>query len=308
MKTSLLHPDNPFAAPYPLAELARLQPELSAWLRETPAGLSVDFAKPEAVLALNTALLRWQYGLTHYQVPAGYLCPAVPGRLDYLLYVRDLLKQSNGGKTVPAKAVQLLDVGCGANLVYSLLAVLACKWHVLASDINDQALAHGRSLLAANQLNAQIRLCHQTDANQLFTGVLTAGDYLDVTVCNPPFHQDSQSAAAGSLRKQQGLGLSGDGLNFAGQANELWCDGGERGFLLRMIAESRQFGSQVYWFTSLVSKADNLKVLQQALTNAGATQQQVIPMQQGNKQSRILCWSFLTPAQQQLWQQHRWRR
>lgn len=308
MKNNVLHPDNPFAAPYPLQELAVLQPALLPWLRQTPAGLSVDFAAAEAVLALNTALLRWQFGLTYYEVPAGYLCPAVPGRLDYLLYLRDLLTQSNAGKAVPAKAVQVLDIGCGANLIYSLLAVKACKWRVLASDISAAALAHAGHLLAMNQLNDQIRLFQQKDASLLFAGVLAAGDYVDLTLCNPPFHQDSQSAAAGSARKQQGLGLKETGLNFAGQANELWCDGGERGFLLRMISQSQQFASQVYWFTSLVSKAEHLKTLQQALTAAGATRQQVIPMQQGNKQSRILCWSFLTPAQQQLWQQHRWRR
>ena len=72
-----------------------------------------------------------------------------------------------------------------------------------------------------------------------------------------------------------------------------------------MITESQSYASQVLWFSSLVSKQDNLNALQQQLKTLGA-QQQVIEMQQGNKQSRILAWSFMPEKQQQLWAQFRW--
>ena len=301
-----LHRQNPFAAPYPLADLCQYQPALQQHLRETPAGLSVDFANPDAVQALNAALLHWRYGLADYQLPAGNLCPAVPGRLDYLLYLRDLLLADHTGKAIPARKVQLLDVGCGANLIYSLLAACELKWQGIASDIAVASLQHAQQLLAQYQLEKRIVLRHQPEPQQIFSNILVAGQYVDLTVCNPPFHTDSAAAAAGTARKRRGLGAGHDGLNFAGQSNELWCDGGERGFLRRMIDDSRQFGHQVYWFSSLVSKAEHLAPLQQQLQQVGVSRQQVIPMQQGNKQSRILCWSFLTPTQQQLWRQHRW--
>lgn len=301
-----LHRQNPFAAPYPLLELCQLQPALQSHLRETPAGLSVDFANPAAVQALNAALLHWRCALADYHLPAGNLCPAVPGRLDYLLYLRDLLLADHAGKSIPASKIQLLDVGCGANLIYSLLGACELKWQVVATDIDAASLQHAQQLLAQYQLEKRIVLRQQPDPLKIFSNILVAGQYVDLTVCNPPFHADSATAAAGTARKRRGLGMANDGLNFAGQSNELWCDGGERGFLRRMIDESRQFGSQVYWFSSLVSKAENLAPLQQQLQAVGVSRQQVIPMQQGNKQSRILCWSFLTPAQQQLWRQHRW--
>ncbi len=309
-----LHPANPFAAPYPLEQLTVLQPGLQPFLRaappNNPAGpLTLDFSAPQAVLLLNTALLQWQYQLPHYSIPAGYLCPAVPGRLDYLLYLADLLKDSHNGKTVPARAVQLLDVGCGANLIYSLLAVLQLRWQVLACDIDAGALAHAAQLLQLNQLQSQIGLRQQQTPAQIFHGVLGKNDYLDLTLCNPPFHDSPAAAAAGTARKQRNLGQTPDGqLNFAGRANELWCDGGEPAFLQRMINESRDYAAQVYWFTTLVSREAHLSALQRQLQQAGVVQSKVIPMAQGNKQSRILAWSFLTPAQQKVWQQHRWRR
>lgn len=59
-------------------------------------------------------------------------------------------------------------------------------------------------------------------------------------------------------------------LNFGGQQQELWCEGGEVAFITQMIAESQQFGRQVKWFTSTVSRGDNLPPLYRALTDVGA--------------------------------------
>ncbi len=308
-KTSL-HPQNPFAAPYPLAELVQLQPALAAYLKNTPDGRqTLNFAEPAAVTLLNTALLQWQFGLVHYQVPPGYLCPAVPGRLDYLLYLQDLLSQSHQDKKVPANAVQVLDIGCGANLIYSILAAKALRWQAIGSDIDAKALQNAAMLIEQNDLQRQLSLRQQSNPQSIFHGVIQPGDYLDLTLCNPPFHDSPDAAAAGSARKQRNLGLESSApLNFAGQANELWCEGGEPAFLRRMLAESKDFAHQVYWFSTLVSKQQHLAKLQQQLQQLGATQVQVIEMAQGNKQSRILAWSFLTPELAALWRQHRWRR
>ena len=308
-KTSL-HPQNPFAAPYPLAELVQLQPALAAYLKTTPDGReTLNFAEPAAVTLLNTALLQWQFGLVHYHVPPGYLCPAVPGRLDYLLYLQDLLTASFQGKKVPAAAVQLLDIGCGANLIYSILAAKALRWQAIGSDIDATALQNAATLIEQNGLQRQLSLRQQANPQAIFHGVIQKGDYLDLTLCNPPFHDSPDAAAAGSARKQRNLGLdSAAPLNFAGQANELWCEGGEPAFLRRMLAESKDFAHQVYWFSTQVSKQQHLAKLQQQLQQLEATQVQVIEMSQGNKQSRILAWSFLTPELAALWQQHRWRR
>lgn len=308
-KTSL-HPNNPFAAPYPLAELVKFQPALAVYLKTTPDGReTLNFADPVAVRLLNTALLQWQFGLAYYQIPAGYLCPAVPGRLDYLLYLQDLLTASHQGKKVPANAVQVLDIGCGANLIYALLAAKALRWQAIGADIDTTALDNAAALIQKNALQRQLTLRQQHQPQAIFHGVIRAGDYLDLTLCNPPFHDSPAAAAAGSARKQRNLGLETEAqLNFSGQANELWCDGGEPVFLRQMLAESKDFAHQVFWFTTLVSKQQHLPKLQQQLQQLGATQVQVIAMTQGNKHSRILAWSFLTPELAALWRQHRWRR
>lgn len=73
-------------------------------------------------------------------------------------------------------------------------------------------------------------------------------------------------------------------LNFEGQANELWCDGGEALFIKKFIKESLGFKSQVKVFFSLVSKAESLAAIEKQLKKAKANHQ-IIPMDLGNKES-----------------------
>lgn len=86
-------------------------------------------------------------------------------------------------------------------------------------------------------------------------------------------------------------------LNFGGQQDELWCEGGELAFVSRMIDESTRYARQCVWFTSLVSRKENLPHLWRALEQAGALVVRTIDMAQGQKQSRFIAWSFMPAAQ-----------
>mgnify|MGYP006196040581 FL=1 len=94
-------------------------------------------------------------------------------------------------------------------------------------------------------------------------------------------------------------------LNFGGQNNELWCTGGEASFVKRMIKESVGVGSQVLWFSSLISKAGNLPDIYKQLHKVGAQAVRTVAMAQGNKQSRFVAWSFIDDAQRQAWHARR---
>ena len=135
-----------------------------------------------------------------------------------------------------------------------------------------------------------------------------------LTLCNPPFHDSPEQAAQGSNRKWQNLGKSekqqkqgSPALNFAGRSNELWCKGGELAFIRKMVSESKHYGQQVVWFTSLVSKKDNVSNIKLALKKARVEQIKVVKMAQGQKVSRFIAWSFLTPEQQSssFWQERK---
>lgn len=299
-----LHPRNRHQGRYDFDALLALAPALARHLIRTPAGeRSIDFAQPDAVRTLNAALLQLHYGVRDWQLPAGYLCPPVPGRADYVHGLADLLASDRGGGIPRGAGVRVLDVGTGANLVYPLIGHADYGWSFVGSDIDSAALAIAARTLAHNPRFAEaITLRLQPQRNDLFKGVIQPGERFAASLCNPPFHASAADAAQGSARKWRNLGKpvgprGAPRLNFGGQANELWCSGGEAGFLRRMVAESATLPDSVGWFTSLVAKAEHLPALRQQLARLGAREVREQRMAQGTKQSRFLAWSFLDAAQ-----------
>ncbi|WP_368231721.1 23S rRNA (adenine(1618)-N(6))-methyltransferase RlmF [Aeromonas sp. s3] len=304
MKTRLdhksgLHPRNRHQAPYDFAALCLRTPELQPFVFVNPYGAStIDFADPAAVKALNKALLALHYGIQHWDLPAGYLCPPIPGRVDYLHRVADLLAES-AGKVPTGKGVRVLDIGVGANCIYPLLGAREYGWRFVGSDIDPVSVKAASLLANSNGLGSQIECRLQGRAGDIFQGIVAPRERFALTLCNPPFHTSLAEASKGTERKLRNLGKEVKDkpvLNFGGQKAELWCEGGEAAFLAAMINQSRAFAEQCLWFSSLVSKKENLPAAKKALTRVGARQVRVLEMAQGNKVSRVLAWTFFDEA------------
>lgn len=294
-----LHPRNRHQAPYDFAALCQRTPELQPFVFVNPYGAStIDFADPAAVKALNKALLALHYGIQHWDLPAGYLCPPIPGRVDYLHRVADLLAES-AGKVPIGKGVRVLDVGVGANCIYPLLGAREYGWRFVGSDIDPVSVKAASLLANSNGLGSQIECRLQGRAGDIFQGIVAPRERFALTLCNPPFHASLAEASKGTERKLRNLGKEVKDkpvLNFGGQKAELWCEGGEAAFLAAMINQSRAFAEQCLWFSSLVSKKENLPAAKKALTQLGARQVRVLEMAQGNKVSRVLAWTFFDEA------------
>ena len=309
-----LHPRNCHQDGYDFSALVSSTQHLSSYVKTNAHGNeSIDFANPLAVNALNTALLKHHYNIVDWRIPQGALCPPIPGRVDYIHYIAELLGIDATTKSAPDASpdksnITLLDIGTGANGIYPILACQIYGWQCVGSDINQQLLDNVAAIIASNvSLKDVFKLRLQTDKNQMFKGIIQAGDYFDVTVCNPPFHSSLEEALKGSQRKVDNLARNrgehihkrpspkksaSPTLNFGGLEAELWCNGGERLFLKKMIKESKDFATQCRWFTSLVSKSDNIKPATKQLRKLGATAIREIEMAQGNKTSRILAWTY----------------
>ncbi len=293
-----LHPRNRHRGRYDFALLCARAPELVRFLRPSPHGdATIDYAEPAAILALNRALLLTYYGLADWFLPPGYLCPPIPGRADYVHHAADLLASGNNSAIPRGPSVSALDLGTGANLVYPILGRAEYGWRFVATDIDPVALQNAERLVAANpSLAGSVELRRQSSPTAILRGIVRPGERFDLTLCNPPFHASAAAAAAGSARKTRNLGTARPGqrtpLNFGGRPAELWCPGGEVGFLSRLIAESVEFGSQVRWFTALVSSRDSLPRLRRALAAMRPTEVRTIDMAQGQKRSRLLAWTY----------------
>jgi 23S rRNA (adenine1618-N6)-methyltransferase len=307
-----LHPRNRHQGRYDFPKLIKSSPELAEFVILNPYGKeSIDFANPLAVRVFNRALLKAFYGIAHWDIPADYLCPPIPGRADYLHFLADLLVSDNDGTIPRGAAVKVLDIGTGANCIYPLLGHSDYGWHFVGSDIDKIAIASATTIVKANGLHKAISVRQQADRKHILLGLLESQEQFDLSLCNPPFHASLDEAQRGSQRKWRALGKADPKrklpvLNFGGQSQELWCEGGEIGFVTQLIRESAQIPMQVLWFSTLVSKASNLPPIQSALKKAGALEVRVVEMGQGQKQSRFVAWTFQNPAQQQAWRQ-RWK-
>ncbi|QEW08354.1 23S rRNA (adenine(1618)-N(6))-methyltransferase RlmF [Nitrincola iocasae] len=292
-----LHPRNLHNQGYDFPALVKSHPALAPHVKPNAYGdLSIDFADPLAVKILNTALLNRYYDIVDWDIPEGALCPPIPGRADYIHYMADLLG-------LEQHSIKLLDIGTGANGIYPLLACQIYGWQCVGSDINTQSLENVARIIANNPtLKERFTLRTQQDKNHIFEGIIQAGEFFDVSVCNPPFHASLDEALKGSQLKLNNLARSrgeqkaktkSPTLNFGGMGAELWCKGGEQLFLKKLIRESQVYATQCRWFTSLVSKADTVKPAKKLIRKLGAVDIREIEMKQGNKTTRVLAWTFI---------------
>ncbi len=292
-----LHQRNLHRERYDFGALVLSCPELAPFVRLNPfRDESIDFFDPEAVMMLNKSLLKHFYGIGYWEIPSGYLCPPIPGRADYLHHMADLLASGNHGTIPIGKSISCLDIGTGANCIYPILGNSSYGWSFVGTDIDAAALGNASDIIAKNpHLADAVELRMQKNAANIFRGIMKPDEHFNLSVCNPPFHDSLAEAQSGSRRKVshlKGKKISNPVLNFGGHNNELWCEGGEEKFITQMIEESSQFSTQCNWFSSLVSKSTHLPGIYHALKMAEAAEVRTISMEQGNKISRIVAWTF----------------
>jgi len=301
-----LHPRNLHRNGYDFEALILVCPELKPFVfinhYQTQ---TIDFSDAEAVKNLNKALLLSYYNVKYWDIPSTYLCPPIPGRVDYIHYLADLLATSNNNIIPTSETIQGLDIGIGANCIYPILGNALYGWSFVGTDTDEKALQNCKKIISQNpQLMDAISLQLQTEPRFIFKNIIVDEDRFAFTMCNPPFHASQAEANKANLRKINSLENAKNAkpvLNFGGQNAELWCDGGEIKFITQMIFESVKYAKQVLWFTTLVSKKDNLASIYRTLQKVNAAEIKTIDMAQGQKNSRIVAWTFLTETQKRDW-------
>lgn len=294
-----MHPNNKHKGRYDFERLRAAYPELNSYLSINKYGdETIDFANPDAVRTLNKALLKDYYAIQHWQIPQGYLCPPIPGRADYIHAISDLI-----GPKIGSAFTRGLDIGVGANCIYPIIGICEYNWRFVGADINPISIESAEKNISSNvALFGKVEFKLQQNPKNIFKGILEDFEdgTFDFTMCNPPFHSSKEEAVAGTKRKWKNLGKDKQHekqiVNFGGQDPELWCEGGEIQFIETMIKESAEFKLRARWFTTLVSKEDSLKKLTSLLKSNLAKEIRILEMEQGQKKSRVLAWSFLTQS------------
>ena len=310
-QTKKLHPRSFHNDRYDFKALIKSEPELQQYVSLNKYDdLSIDFSNPKAVRMLNKALLAFFYNIKNWEIPKDYLCPPIPGRADYIHYIADLLSFNNENIIPKGNKIVGLDIGMGANCIYPIIGNSVYDWKFVGSDIDEVSLNCAKQLIDSNEsLKGNVESRLQKNSTDILNTIINEDEKFDFVICNPPFHKSQKDALSEQTRKVSNLTqkeVSNPTLNFGGTDGELWCKGGEVLFIKNMIKQSVKYSQNCFWFTSLVSKKENLREILKALKKEKPFVIKTIEMQQGQKISRFIAWTFLDKKSQKQWRKNRW--
>jgi 23S rRNA (adenine1618-N6)-methyltransferase len=202
---------------------------------------SINWKCKDAMKELCKTLLKEDFKVDYWSIPEGYLIPSITSRLNYINWIHDLLESSNLNET----SIKGLDIGTGANLIYPILGYSCYKWNFMCSDINLSSLENAKLIVSKNKFENKINIVSQPSEDKIFENIVKSDHFFHFSMCNPPYFKTDEIK-----RNNPHTVCEYD-------EKEVYCQGGEEIFVIKMINESQLFKSNVLWFTTLVGKKEN---------------------------------------------------
>lgn len=185
-----------------------------------------------------------------------------------------------------------IDVGCGASCIYCLLAVRnKFDWKMFALEIDKDNLKHAQENIARNQLEGRITIVAQDDSSSLFAKLFEVDPrQKSFCLCNPPFFssieevRNSQNRTGN--RKRPRSATSGS------PAELVFEDGGELGFVKRMIEESAELMDKIEIYSTMLGCQKNLQLIVDELRKRKVDNYTKAVFAQGKTARWGIAWSF----------------
>ncbi|XP_013196987.2 U6 small nuclear RNA (adenine-(43)-N(6))-methyltransferase [Amyelois transitella] len=255
-----MHPRNIYRHPPDFVILAKKYAEFASIAKMDITGrVSIDFKDPHSLRVLTKCLLKSDFNLD-VDIPEDRLVPTLPLRLNYILWVEDILKAINNGSEVCG-----LDIGTGACAVYPLLAAAKNKWHMIGTETDDASLLKAQQNVQKNNLQEIIAVKKNPTSTVIEYVLSEEQDKIyHFTMCNPPFYSSFQE-----LWESRSPARVPPKNGFTGSPQELITEGGELEFCKKFIDESKNHKNRVLVYTTMVGHKYNLKELVEYLKSEG---------------------------------------
>ncbi|KAL2014481.1 hypothetical protein VTN00DRAFT_2006 [Thermoascus crustaceus] len=269
--------------------LALQSPDFAKYVRQNG---QLDFSNPSAVRQLTISLLQRDFGLK-VDLPEDRLCPPVPNRLNYILWLQDLIDTTGtkySDQYDPGREVVGLDIGTGCCSIYPLLGCASQpRWKFVATDIDDKNIQFAQNNVLKNGLESRIRVIKTEPSDPLIPlDTKISLERLDFTMCNPPFYESQDEMVASAEAKARPPFSACTGAEV-----EMVTPGGEIAFVSRMIEESLQLQTRVQWFTTMLGKLSSVSVIVEKLIERKNNNYAVTEFVQGTKTRRwAVAWSW----------------
>lgn len=279
-----MHPRNLyFQNPPNFLELGDLFPSFKPFVKPTKFDqATIDWRDPLALCELTKSLLSKDFGIK-IEIPPDQLCPTVTSRINYILWIEDLLalKKPTDPLQDPKPTVRGIDIGTGASCIYPLLGVSMNNWDFLATDIDPVSIEWAQQNIQRNSWEHKISLKLVTNKGGILQpDVLPADHMYDFSMCNPPFFEYE----AQKIENPKQICAATHG--------ELVTEGGEEAFIKQMIDDSLILKEKIHWYTSLIGRKVNLKKIKQYLQAQNIKNIRETAFYQGNTTRWGIAWSF----------------
>lgn len=279
-----MHPRNRYKYNKPnFNTLAEKYPEFKPYVIDNPKGKAViDFKNPEAVKVLTACLLREDFGIS-VEIPPERLVPTLPLRLNYIHWIEDI--SNEWGK----KEMSGIDIGTGACCVYPVLAISGNPWQFLATEADEVNFTYAKKNLETNNLTEKIKVIKVSE-NTILEGVIgNTTEKYDFCMCNPPFfadHFEAQGLLSRTPNRPDPKTMS------TASPQEGIVEGGEVGFVRKMIEESVFLQDRVRVYSSMLGKKASLGPLKEILRRHKVPGFATTEFCQGKTMRWGLAWTF----------------
>lgn len=180
--------------------------------------------------------------------------------------------------------------GTGASCIYPLLGCATrSEWSFIATEIDQFSFNKARENVSLNDLSNRINVSHVNENDPIIPLDGFAKDRIHFTMCNPPFFSSTKEMQAGTAFKKQPPATVCTGS----EQEMIYPDGGEFGFVSRIIEESLNLKDRVRWYTSLLGKLQSVRAIITKIKELGVNNWAVCCIETGSKTKRwAVAWSF----------------
>ncbi|KAH8410888.1 hypothetical protein KR222_006767 [Zaprionus bogoriensis] len=289
-----MHPRNVLRTPPDYTKLAiKYRDFRQVCELELNGKVSLNYRNERTLRELTKTLLLEYFGLRVDFAP-GSLVPTLALRLNYILWLEDLLAP------LKADAVHGIDIGneisagCGSSCIYSLLAAKKNRWRMLALESKPTNVDYARENVKRNELQALIEVYAQPDKQSIFRSYFEAhaepAQY-QFCLCNPPFFDSNALNPFGGNTRNPERRPAPHNVR-TGSAEELTCAGGEVQFVQRIIEESAVYQQRVLIFSSMLGVKANVPRITEYLQQRGISNVCTTEFHQGHTTRWAVAWTF----------------
>ncbi len=130
--------------------------------------VTIDFKQPKQLAALARALLLNDFALD-VKIPTDRLIPTIPLRLNYILWLEDVLagnyfiyetkQYALLGIPEAQTPPTILDIGTGSCCIYPIIGARKNGWNFIGAEFDQSNFSHSVDTVNAN--NLQDKICRK---------------------------------------------------------------------------------------------------------------------------------------------------